>query len=204
MNAANLQSCFEKKRNCVLISGEGGAGKTSLACQICKWAMSDDPSMRLSKHPMIAVLLELENLEAGNGEDVLIEAVRTELCYLIDPVDPPSLELVKKLLESRRILVVVDGFSEMTEVDRNKLRPGSAEFAARALVITSRLEEKLAGVDFTLIKPMRVQGDHLSTFMDAYLVQRNKKDLFTDEEYFHDLGTLSKMVREREITVLPR
>jgi HEAT repeat protein len=202
LSAAILQSCFESNRNCVLISGEGGSGKTSLACQVCKWAMSDDAGGRLGKHPMISVLLDLDNAEASNGHDILVEAVRTELRYLIDPAEAPSEELVEKLMENRRILVVVDGYSEMSEVKRNSLRPGSVRFAARALIITSRLEESPAGVDLTVIKPMRVQGDHLSTFMEAYLVQRGKKDLFDDAEYFDDLGKLSRMVGERDITVL--
>jgi len=202
VGGCDLRSCFARKRNCVLIWGEGGAGKTSLACQICKWAMLEDAERRLTRHPMIAVLLELEDFEARTGKDVFIEAVRNQLWYLIDPADPPSEELVEKLLESRRVLVVVDGFSEMSEVNRRKLQPGNARFPAHALVMTSRLEEKPAGVDLTVIKPMRVQGDHLSTFMDAYLVQRKKKVLFSDAEYFDDLGNLSKMVRERDITVL--
>ena len=53
-----------------------------------------------------------------------------------------------------------------------------------------------------VIKPMRVQGDRLSTFMDAYLVQRNAKDKFSDTEYFDYLGKLSRIVGEREVTVL--
>ena len=39
-----LQAAFQAKIARVLIKVEGGAGKTSLACQIANWALADDPS----------------------------------------------------------------------------------------------------------------------------------------------------------------
>src|ERR1700752_2712395 len=47
-------------RVCLLICGEGGSGKTSLACQIARWAMSDSPDERLSNHLMLPILIEEE------------------------------------------------------------------------------------------------------------------------------------------------
>jgi hypothetical protein len=148
------------------------------------------------------VLLEQENLEGKNGRDFLLEAVRTELRHLTDSDDVPSAELVQKLLETKRILVVIDGVSEMTEVRRSRIQPSDSNFLAHALVMTSRIELSPAGIDLTVIRPMRVQGNRLSTFMDAYLVQRNAKQDFSDEEYFDCLGKLSRIVGDREITVL--
>ena len=37
---------------CLLIHGEGGAGKTSLACQIARWAIGNDGSQQLAGHAM--------------------------------------------------------------------------------------------------------------------------------------------------------
>ena len=201
LSAADLRPSFEKDRNCVLICGEGGAGKTSLACEICNWAMSESEE-RLTAHLMIPVLLEEENLEENQNDHIVIQAAQSELWFLLESAAAPSAELVDKLLKNRRVLVVVDGLSEMSEEKRRAIRPSHPGFAARALVATSRLEEAPMCVDSTLIRPMRIQRDHLSTFMEAYLVQRNRKELFSDSEYFDDLGKLSRMAGEREVTVL--
>ena len=201
LRVADLRACFEKKRTCILICGEGGAGKTSLACAICNWTMRESAE-QLTDHLMLGVLLEQEDLEFLRGDDILIEAVRSQLRYLLGSRSAPSPELVRHLLRNRRILVVVDGFSEMSEAVRKEIQPGHSQFPAPALVITSRLEEAPPAVDPTIIRPMRVNRDHLSTFMDAYLVQCGKKGLFSDTEYFDHLSKLSRMAREREITVL--
>ena len=49
---------------------------------------------------------------------------------------------------------------------------------------------------------MRIEGKRLSVFLDAYLNERKKRDLFDDEEYFEACLQLSRMVGERDITVL--
>jgi HEAT repeat protein len=200
LRATDLRPYFEKRRTCILICGEGGAGKTSLACEICNWAMSDGVK-QLADHPMLGVLLEQEDLESFRGDAILTEAVRSQLWFLLDSEAAPSLELVEHLLRYGRILVVVDGFSEMSEAIQKQIQPGHPQFAARALVITSRVEEAPPSVHPTIIRPMRVSRDHLSTFMEAYLVQRGKRDSFSDAEYFDDLSKLSRMAGE-QITVL--
>jgi hypothetical protein len=201
LRATDLRPCFEKKRTCILICGEGGAGKTSLACAICNWTMSGSTE-QLTNHPILGVLVEQEDLESVGGDAILIEAVRGQLRFLLGSESAPSVELVQHLLRHRRILVLVDGFSEMSEAIRKKIQPGDPQFPAPALVITSRMEEAPSAVDPTIIRPMRVRRDHLSTFMEAYLVQCGKKKLFSDTEYFDYLSKLSRMAREREITVL--
>ncbi|MBD2170193.1 HEAT repeat domain-containing protein, partial [Anabaena cylindrica] len=194
--ATDLQLIFNQKRATLLIWGEGGAGKTSLACTLAQWAMNDNESQRLSKHQMLPVLIEQEL------DHPLKETIGGQLQALISETKTIDDELLTNLLRQRRILVIVDHFSEMSEATRNKIHPAEKDFPVNALIVTSRVEEKLNEVPKTTIQPLRVAGDRLSSFMEAYLTQRRKRDLFTDVEYFDACHRLSLMVGQRNITVL--
>ncbi|KST69385.1 hypothetical protein BC008_35255 [Mastigocoleus testarum BC008] len=199
----DLQPIFNKTRATLLIHGEGGAGKTSLACQLAQWGMSDEPTQRLCKHQMLPVLIEeeIDSVETERSSS-LQQTICGQLQALIGTAKPIPNKLLEHLLRERRILVIVDHLSEMNEATRNQIRPGDADFIANSLIITSRLEESLDSVPKTVVKPLRVTGNKLSSFMEAYLTQRGKRQLFNDAEYFDACRRLSLMVGERNITVL--
>jgi HEAT repeat protein len=199
LTAKDLESTFDRKHCYLLIWGEGGAGKTSLACQIALWAMSDVPAERLCKHPMLPVLIEQElDLEAKSP---LIEAIQSQLKKLTDEVEPISDELLQHLLKGRRILVIVDHFSEMSEDTRLKIRPDRAHFPVNALVMTSRSRERQLGTAMTL-EPQRITSDRLEVFMKNYLAQRYKPDCLTDREFLNARNRLIEIVGSRNITVM--
>ncbi len=99
-----------------MIWGEGGAGKTSLACTLAQWAMSDNETQRLSKHRMLPVLIEQEL------DNPLKETIGGQLQALISEAQAIDNDLLTNLLRQRRILVIVDHFSEMGEATRNKIQ----------------------------------------------------------------------------------
>lgn len=199
----DVQTTFWDGRQCLLIWGEGGIGKTSLACHLAKWAMSDDKIERLSRHRMLPVLIEQElDFKLPNDKNPFREAIRGQLQALIDAAEPINDEFLEKLLRQRRVLVIVDRLSELSEETRQQIRPGHPDFPANALIVTSRVEEALDEVPKTIVKPLRIEGNRLSSFLEAYLNQRNKRELFTDPEYFDACSQLSKMVGQRNITVL--
>ena len=201
LKGKDLQPTFAQKRGCLLIWEEGGAGKTSLACQIGQWAMSDNPEERICTHLMLPVLIE-DELKLAEGKQPLIEVIRGQLQDLTDTNEPISEELLKQLLIERRILVIVDHLSEMSEQTRTAIKPEMPDFSVNALLVTSRLEEPLGRVTKTAIKPLRIAGNRLSSFMESYLSQRQKRDLFSDEEFFDSCKQLSIIVGDRNITVL--
>lgn len=199
----DLHTTFWDGRQCLLIWGEGGIGKTSLACQLAKWAMSDHKLERLSRHRMLPVLIEQElDFKLPEDKSPFREAIRGQLQALIDAAEPINDEFLEKLLRQRRILVIVDRLSELSEETRQEIRPGHPDFPANALIVTSRVEETLDEVPKTTVKPLRIEGNRLSSFLEAYLNQRHKRELFTDPEYFDACGQLSRMVGQRNITVL--
>ncbi len=215
LTSKELSSTFNKKQARLLIQGEGGVGKTSLACQIAKWGMSENKNERLCKHRMLPVLIEdelviEEEIEVKSGVttkkssyiSALMKAIRGQLQYLTNETELISEELLEHLLRERRILVIVDHLSEMNEETRKAIRPDSTDFAINALIVTSRSDEKLGQVIKTTVNPMRIQGNRLSSFMEAYLTQANKRDLFTDPEFFQACSRLSQMVGERNVTAL--
>ncbi len=203
LGGKDLQATFSDGRQCLLIWGEGGIGKTSLACHLAQWAMADQKAERLCRHRMLPVLIEQElDFKVDDKKSPFREAIRGQLQALIDSTNPISDEFLERLLRQRRILVIVDRFSELSAATRQEIRPGHPNFPANALIVTSRVDETLDEVPKTTVKPMRIEGNRLSSFLEAYLIQRNKKELFTDSEYFDACSQLSKMVGHRNITVL--
>ncbi len=201
----DLQHKFSESRETLLIWGEGGSGKTTLACQLAKWAMADDPEQRLCpNHRILPIFIDQElSDEAGNQQQVLMEAIHGQLRDLIEAVKPISEELLVNLLRERRLLVIVDGYSEMRPATRNKIKPELPSFLANALIVTSRSDESLGGVNRTIIQMMRVHSSKLAEFLQDYVNKKGKQDLFkTDQELFQACIQLSKLVGERDITVL--
>jgi formylglycine-generating enzyme required for sulfatase activity len=195
LTGAHLVPTFQKKTAVLLLCGEGGAGKTSLACQIAQWGLEQ----QLSLHRMIPVLLETE---LDHEKEDLLAAIQGRLNALTDQPDPIEPEFLKKLLQRQRVLVIVDHLSEMGEATRSQINPQLADFPAKALVVTSRLEESLGGLSKTVIKPLQVEANRLWPFMSAYLEAKGKQDLFVDDEYADGSDRLRRMAGERSITVL--
>ena len=98
--------------------------------------------------------------------------------------------------------MIVDHFSEMSDETRSAVRPGLAGFPASALVVTSRREETLDDVPKTTIRPLRIDGDRLASFMESYLLHRGKRHLFDDSRFFDVCRRLSCMVGTKKTSVL--
>jgi HEAT repeat protein len=202
LNRENLSFLFSQ-RNCLLIYGEGGSGKTSLACQLGKWSMSDTKSEHLCENLMLPILLEQDlDLKVPDGKSLFLEEIRGQLKSLTGESEPIPEEFCKQLLLNRRILVIVDRFSEMSEATRKAIRPVQPDFPANALIVTSRRKEELDQVHKDTIEPLRIDKDRLSPFMGDYLNSRQKRDLFNDYEFLKACSHLKKVVGQRNVTIL--
>ena len=203
LTAKELQPKFSEQQECLLIWGEGGSGKTSLACQIARWAMSDDLEKRVCQHRMLPILVEQElDFKVAEGKQVFLELIRGLLKNLVDAQKPVSEEFLEQLLIQQRLLVIVDHFSEMSPATREQIRPELPRFPVNALIVTSRMEESLAGVNKTVLQPMRVERDRLLYFIQAYITQRGKQDIFKDQELVDVRDRLLMIAGKRDVTVL--
>jgi HEAT repeat protein len=204
LQGMDLQSTFSTQRSRLVILGEGGIGKTSLACQIGQWAMASDSAMRLCTHPILPILLEEPFPSAGEttGTSRFLTALQGQLQSLIDASEPVNLVLIERLLRQKRLLVIVDRFSEMPPSTREAINPDLPDFPANALIVTSRNDETLGRSHQTAIKPLRIESNKLSSFMEAYLMREGQRDRLNDTEFFAACERLSLMIGPRPITVL--
>ena len=197
LQGADLRSSFRQPSCVLLICGEGGAGKTSLACQIARWAASDDPDRRLCDHRLLPVLIEIDLSEAKP----LSEAIREQLLPSTGG-QPIRDALLKALLRQRRLLLIIDHFSEMGTSSRQHIQTDLLHWPANALILTSRLEDELPNRGEILLQPQRIEGGRLFDFFSAYLRQQDCRDAFDDEDLFQACRRLTGMNPERQITVL--
>jgi formylglycine-generating enzyme required for sulfatase activity len=151
----------------VLISGEGGVGKTSLALRIAGWALDG----RLTDRPAVPVLVEADL----QGEESLLSRVRSTLTSLTEHLGPegrapaPTLPLVRALLERRRLLVILDHFSELGDESRRRLLPTADDFPSAWAIVTSRRQETFGGKVVLHLQPQRLTADRLWLFFTDYL-----------------------------------
>jgi HEAT repeat protein len=151
LSVSDLQLAFANPKARLLIWGNDTDRNTNLASQIARWSMEPDPKKRLRKNLMIAVLLDEDFVYAAEKDaDPFTRIVRDKL--QLDE-EPPSVELVARLLKRQRVLAIVLGLSELNQMTQSSLRPDHADFPANALVVTSRVKEALGGIARTVIQP---------------------------------------------------
>ncbi|MEG3952237.1 HEAT repeat domain-containing protein [Microcoleus sp. SVA1_A4] len=199
LRGEDLQSIFTKKRICLLIWGEGGIGKTSIACQIADRAMEADKTKRLCKHLMIPILIEELESESLAAKHPFLEAISGQLKSISNHPTTIERELLQHLLQQRRILVITDHFSEMAETTQKEINPNSPDFPVNALVVTSRLDSTMRNVPKTTIHPLRIEGSELSAFMEKYLDKLGKLHLFNGSQFHYVCGDLAKLLEEIRI-----
>jgi len=106
------------------------------------------------------------------------------------------------LLKHKRILVIVDGFSEMSDAGQSTIQPVDPTFPANALLITSRSLEHFSETGRTTINPQRLEKSSLVTFMERYLEKRGKLELLSNQEFQDQAASLQRLVGGRKITPL--
>ena len=99
---------------------------------------------------MLGVLLEQDFVYTiEKGTDPFTKTVRDKL--QLDEA-APSVELVVRLLKRQRVLVIIRGLSELSQLTQSSIQPGSADFPANALLVTSRVEGALGDIGKTVIQ----------------------------------------------------
>jgi hypothetical protein len=195
LRPAHMQAVTARDRWRLLVNGEGGLGKTTLALRLGLWAMAEEPTERLCvNRKLIPVLLEPDvGFDVFSGVKTFKRELRGRLQQLIAAKDPVPEELFDELMRNRRILVILDGFSEMPRAAAraDTARPENPDFPVNALIVTSRVDEKLSR-DGT-IEPLRIDSNHLLPFINAYLAAAGQASL-SDSEMFEASRRLADLV----------
>jgi hypothetical protein len=200
----DLREFFERQQVHLLIHGEGGAGKTSLACRIAGWAAADDGNLRLRAHLMLPVFLESDFVATGDEKpEHLAALIRQQLKAITGSTQDLPERFCTELCTSGRVLVVIDGLSERNAAVRKFIALHAGSDPLRCVVFTSRTDERdvLKHVPTIRLAPVRLQGDDLWTFMRTYVETVAAASVrFSERELMDLCERLSDLAGDRDIT----
>jgi hypothetical protein len=172
-SSEDLSDICSREHWALRVIGEGGSGKTTLVCQICAWAMENDPVKRLCPaRRMLPVFIEpLAGFNPFKDTATFKRVLRGHLQDLADLSDPMPEEFFERLLRTGRLLVVLDGVSEMWQstpgISPDRVSPINPDFSVSALIITARNESSFTEGAHRDITQMRIDNNHLIPFINV-------------------------------------
>jgi photosystem II stability/assembly factor-like uncharacterized protein len=170
--ANDIRTLIAAPRTMIQIIGPGGAGKTTLARQIGKWAFENQLEAGIATHPMLPIWVdeELDHLAGTRLRDV----VKGKLSATF-PSEGMDDVLFSALLEKQRLLIFVDRLSERSATTQRHIETIFRETQIGLLVVTSRTTHRIDGCRTMKIFPqplnsatlLRFMTELLSVFLDA-------------------------------------
>lgn len=174
-SVATMAGFFKPKRVFMEIVGQGGAGKTRLALQICTWLASD----RLAVHPAAAVLVDEEFTD-------VLAVVSAKVTAALGN-DAPVQAFLKMLLLRGRLWVFIDRVSERQETTRLAVSRIYETVSPKVVVCTSRQPVELSGGRKITLKPEPLAPETMLEFVLALLRESDARKLFPDPQQLVNL-----------------
>jgi ABC-type amino acid transport substrate-binding protein len=194
-----LRTVFSQPGACVLIAGEGGSGKTSLACWVARNALqmpgSDHPDERVFPKLTVPIMLE------GQLNQPVFDAIHSQFVALAEEEVPK--DTLTALMRNGQVLVIVDGLSEFDSASREKIETVDAAVPRFPLIVTSRRDTTLlGGMAKTDLRPLKASGTVVVGFLEFLLREAGLRDKLTDTELFTSCANLSTLVGGKDISPL--
>jgi HEAT repeat protein len=159
-----LDVLFRQPSVALLVAGPGGAGKTTLACQIGRRILGDE-GPPIGGFSCLPLFID-RDLEVSETETGFVAFLTGALRAMVG-VPRLSSKLVEALVLSGRVLVIVDGLSERNEITRRAFDPTRAGFPVMRLVVTSRNADRVRMS--TVIETLAIPPDSLYSFINRYV-----------------------------------
>jgi formylglycine-generating enzyme required for sulfatase activity len=178
----------------LLLSGDGGAGKTSLAFAIARWWLEGKPGGVVR----LPVLIET----ALGPQETVADRVRSWLRNQLPaaPEEELAAELIDALLGAKRLIPIVDHLSELTPAAREQLL---AALPAGLVVVTSRSDDDgFRERPLSRIVPQRIAVERLQAFFLDYLRCKGQGEALSDDDLMPAQAQLKRIVGDKPITVL--
>jgi formylglycine-generating enzyme required for sulfatase activity len=178
----------------LLLSGDGGAGKTSLAFEIARWWLEGKPGGMVRLPVLIETALGLR--------ETLVDRVRSWLRHQLASATEQELapKLVEALLAAKRLIPIVDHLSELTPAAREQLL---AALPAGLVLVTSRSDhDRFPERPLSRIVPQRIAVERLQAFFLDYLRRKGQSEALSDDDLMPAQAQLKRIVGDKPITVL--
>jgi formylglycine-generating enzyme required for sulfatase activity len=178
----------------LLLSGDGGAGKTSLAFAIARWWLEGKPGDVVR----LPVLIETALGSQESVADRVRSWLRNQLAGA--PEDELAPELIDALLAAKRLIPIVDHLSELTPAAREQLL---AALPPGLVVVTSRSDDDgFRERPLSRIVPQRIAVERLQAFFLDYLRRKGQGEALSDDDLMPAQAQLKRIVGDKPITVL--
>ncbi|MFN5465240.1 MAG: hypothetical protein ACK5CQ_09360, partial [Cyanobacteriota bacterium] len=194
----DLEPLLEKAGDHVLLlSGDGGAGKTSLAFAIARWWLEGEPGGVVR----LPVLLETALAPGETVAERVRSWLRGQLAGMAGAAEADlAPELVEALLAAKRLVPIIDHLSELAPAAREQLL---AALPPGLVVVTSRSDDDgFRERPLSRIVPQRLGLNRLPDFFLSYLNRTQQRGVLTEDDLMPALGQLKRIVGDKPITVL--
>jgi hypothetical protein len=188
----------------VLVSGPGGAGKTTLACSIGNRVLGTADQLPIGSYRMLPLLVDADVPEDAAKPGGFYPYVAGLLRSALNENRRITVALAASLLRSGRVLIIVDGLSERSSTNGRAFDPQRQDFEVHRLVITSRDRVIPAGVT-TVIQTETIPTGALFDFVDRYLEEMQKQGVGSwpsEDRVLYACADLKRLLGETPCTPL--
>ena len=197
----DLRQALAASPNGLRLFGEGGSGKTTLAFRLALAALADDENERLFFERRLPIVFESsEALPHEALPEAWYTRFRAELETALD--ERLTANEVRRLARSGRLLIVLDGLSELDEATRRVATSVHTACPHVVAVGTARAPADFGPLFGAQVALVRIDGSDLARFLDRYLVASGVRHTLDDATFFDGLGQLSRLTDAGDVTPL--